>query len=83
MKVISPEARIYALIELSRRAGVASEFLQGWKIAFSPEGDALVVEPQPGAGAQIRFPLFCREVQIDQVVRKTWYADAQIGRAHV
>jgi len=60
------------LIELSRRAGVAREFLQRWSIAFSPQGDSLVAQPQPGAAGQIRFPLACTELQMDRVVRKTW-----------
>jgi len=60
---------------LSRRAGVASEFLQRWSVAFSPQGDSLVIQPQPGAAGQIRFPLACSELQMDRVVRKTWYGD--------
>ena len=74
MTVISPEARLYAWVELCRRAGVASGFLQRWSVAFSPEGDALVVQPQPGGVGQILLPFAPTELQMDRVVRKSWYA---------
>jgi hypothetical protein len=73
--VISEGARTYAWWELCRRAGLASEFLQRWSVAFSPQGDSLVVQPQPGAAGQIRFPLARTELQMDRVVRKTWHAE--------
>ena len=63
------------MIELSRRAGVAGEFLQRWSVAFSPQGDSLVAQPQPGAAVQIRFPLARTGLQMDRVVRKSWYAE--------
>jgi hypothetical protein len=80
MIAITSEARIYALAELSRRAGVSNEFFLRWRVAFSPEGNALVVQPQPGASAQIRFPFAAAELQAAEVVRKTWYREAPVER---
>ena len=78
LTAISHEARIYALLELSRRAGVTNEFLQGWRCASSPEGD-LIVQPQPGISGQIRFPLSPTELLLNQVVRKAWHREAPAG----
>jgi hypothetical protein len=75
LTAVSPEARIYALTELIRRAGVTGEFYKRWEVESTPLGD-LVVRPQRGASGQVRFPLASGELQIDEVVRKTWHGEA-------
>jgi hypothetical protein len=74
MIYFSRPSRIYALRELSRRAGVASQDLKQWRIEF--DSDTLIVKPLPGRLADIRFPLFTREQrQRNCVVRKAWLYD--------
>lgn len=75
MTVVSPEARLYALLELGRRAGVTNEFLQSWRVTSSTEGH-LLVQPQLGVSAQIRFPLSPTELETNRLVRKNWYDEA-------
>ena len=73
MPDISHAARIYALKELSRRAGVTNEFFQCWRVEI--QSDMLLVQPQPDAHGQIRFPFFSAALQNTEVVKKTWYCD--------
>jgi hypothetical protein len=47
------EARLYAIKEIARRAGVTSELFHSWKIEVQP-GETLVYV-QPGTGKCIRF----------------------------
>ena len=76
LAAISRDARIYALQELSRRAGVTRECLQRWKIEPGAEGDMLVVPSPHGGTGQIRFPAFSTELQATEVVRKAWHREA-------
>jgi hypothetical protein len=50
---ITKEARLYALKELARRAGVTSEFFRTWKLEFTP--GELVVHVLPPGRQRIRF----------------------------
>jgi len=68
MNEISHAARLYALGELSRRAGVSREFFSQWKIEDS--GGVLTIRPLSYSSVEIRFPLFS-DVS-GEIVRKSW-----------
>ena len=74
---VSHEARVYALFELGRRAGVSTELLQQWQIERSVAGDMLAVKPLPGAAGEIRFPVSGAMPQTAEVIRKTWWREPQ------
>lgn len=50
---VSPEARIYAVKELARRAGVTADFFGCWRIVVSDEETTVLL--QPGTRRQVRF----------------------------
>lgn len=71
MKFISDAALLYALRELSRRAGVSLEFFSQWQITQTEEG--LVVRPEHSRRRSIVFPLSrSGEHGLGRVVRKGW-----------
>lgn len=75
MTSISFAACIYALRELSRRAGVTRHFFLQWQTEM--RNDMLLVRPQPGNQCEIRFPFFSGEERQDtEVVYKSWAAEA-------
>src|SRR5271165_5077709 len=76
MKAISRSALLYALWELSRRAGVPFDFFQRWKIEFRE--NATVIRSLGDAPGVISFP---REVgkQGVEVVRKAWMRESKGG----
>ncbi len=51
---ITPQARLYAIAELARRAGVGAEIQNQWKIHV--EADRTVIDILPGGQSQIIFP---------------------------
>src|SRR5271157_2987337 len=54
---ITREARLYALKELARRAGVTAEYFRTWKIELG--ADETLVFPQPPLPQCIRFKTDC------------------------
>jgi hypothetical protein len=73
MATISNAARLYALRELSRRAGVTNADFQRWKIDV--EANELTVQPQWDAPGWIRFPFDAAETHTAEVVKKAWYRE--------
>jgi hypothetical protein len=70
-KPISQAGLLYALRELSRRAGVSFDFFVQWSISL--RGDELIVRPVPDAPGTIHFPLFFGEERSrNRIVRKAW-----------
>jgi hypothetical protein len=70
-KPISEAGLLYALRELSRRAGVSFDFFAQWSISL--RGDELIVRPVPDAPGTIHFPLYSGEERSrNRIVRKTW-----------
>ncbi|MBZ5641192.1 MAG: polysaccharide deacetylase family protein [Acidobacteriia bacterium] len=51
---ITPQARYYALAELSRRAGVPADFFRSWKVSMTRE--KTVIEISNGTSKFISFP---------------------------
>ena len=51
---ITPQARYYALAELSRRAGIPGEFFRSWRVSFTPE--KTILEIANGISKFITFP---------------------------
>jgi hypothetical protein len=71
MMGISFGACLYALWELSRRAGVTFDFFDRWKI--SHQADTLVIHLGSDSLAEVRFPLFCdHEWEPTRVAEKGW-----------
>jgi len=56
---ISPQARVYGLKELARRAGVTAEFFRTWKIEVGAEETTVHVHPD--TGKKVRFKHLGRE----------------------
>ncbi|HEY2013013.1 MAG TPA: polysaccharide deacetylase family protein [Bryobacteraceae bacterium] len=52
---LTPAARLYAVKELARRAGVTASQFRAWRIQTNP--DATIVYPEPGSAAAIMFPV--------------------------
>jgi hypothetical protein len=75
---ISDEARLYALEELCRRAGLRDGDARRWRVEQRPE--ALVLRCLEGAG-RIVFPASKAELRRELVVRKGWLRapDARTG----
>lgn len=75
MKRASENALLYALRELSRRAGVTFDFFSRWGIEL--RNDGLVVRPNPDGPEEIHFPL---DREMDEpsrgMVRKAWVMKA-------
>lgn len=74
---LTPAARIYAVKELARRAGVSASELRAWRIYTNP--DATIVHPQPGSPAAIHFPL-THTIHLDACTTSTWMAAASPPR---
>lgn len=53
LTVLTPEARLYALRELARRAGVTAEFFRTWRIQFL--ADRTTIDVLPGTDKQLRL----------------------------
>jgi len=66
---ISGEARLYALEELCRRAGLRDENWQRWQVRTAK--DALVLRCVYGQG-RVLFPAAIGELRRDRTVRKSW-----------
>lgn len=83
LKEISESARLYALRELSRRAGVSFDFFRCWRTELRAE--SLIVRPMPDTLTEIHFPIFARtEKRIEDIVRKTWSREAPVEcREHI
>jgi hypothetical protein len=68
---ISDAALLYALRELSRRAGVSFEFFKQWNIARTEEG--ILLQPEASRPGTIVFPVTRREGRLRKfVARKGW-----------
>jgi hypothetical protein len=68
---ISHGARLYALWELSRRAGVTFDWFDRWKITLGP--DVLVIRLGQDSPGEIRFPFFFRAERTPRkIVHKEW-----------
>ena len=75
---VSQEARVYALEELSRRAGLGSEeLLSPWRIRQAPGGDISLESMAAPGSPRILFPTFNGELNADYVVRKSWPVEAR------
>lgn len=53
LNILTHEARLYAIKELARRAGVSSDFFSSWQIETST--DQTIIEVLPGTGKQLRL----------------------------
>jgi hypothetical protein len=75
---IAEEARLYALEELCRRAGLRDDDRRRWRVEQQPE--ALVLRRAEGARLVV-FPAAKAELRAERVVRKGWLKepDADIG----
>lgn len=73
---VTREARLYALKELARRAGVSAEFFNSWKIDVRDNETTIYIEP--GTAKLIRFrnapPNFWRDLVVANfhTVRASW-----------
>jgi len=66
---IAEEARLYALEELCRRAGLRYDDRRRWRVERQPE--SLVLRRAEGAGL-VAFPAAKAELRAERVVRKGW-----------
>jgi hypothetical protein len=84
-EIVSKEARVYAVVELARRAGVPREMLNTWKVDV--KHNETVVRVQPGTNRTITFPHSYTALQSagtahPSTQRKRWMVppDDHIGR---
>lgn len=71
---LSRRAGLYALWELSRRAGVRFNDFENWEIQF--QDNLIVVRPDSGRFVEIRFPFNSSiQVQKKRIARKDWLAE--------
>jgi hypothetical protein len=74
---VSPEARVYALEELCRRAGLGPVKASGhWRMRQAPGGEIALENAAARGTPRLVFPAFDGELSADCVVRKAWLGQA-------